>query len=108
MAEGKWMAVARVADIPSNTPLAVDLGVWTIALYRVGDKVYATDDVCSHAGASLSDGGHYEGFVVTCPAHGGQFDIRTGQAVRMPAISPIATFAVQVQNGTVLVQLPDP
>lgn len=105
MAELQWVQVARLEDIPERSPLAVFVGPWAIALYRVGDQVYATDDTCSHQGASLSEG-WYEGFTVTCPAHGGQFDIRTGQAVRMPAVSPIATWPTSVRNAVVFIGVP--
>ena len=49
----------------------------------------------------------YHEYIVTCPRHGGQFDIRTGAAVKMPAFRPIAVFAVQVENGNVFLSPED-
>lgn len=95
-----WIDVARVDDIDATQPLLVDLEGRDIALYRVDDVVYATEDTCSHAEASLCDG-EYHNYLVTCPRHGGQFDIRTGQAVKMPAITPIEVYPVRVDAGRV-------
>lgn len=101
-----WTDIASVDDIDFSVPLCVYVQDQAIALYRVGDEVFATDDTCSHAEASLSEGS-YTGYTVTCPRHGGQFDIRDGRAVKMPAVSPIETFPVRVKNGRVLIQLED-
>ncbi len=95
-----WTMVARVQDIDASTPYLVELNDRMIALYRTDGVVYATDDTCSHAEASLCEG-TYHGYIVTCPRHGGQFDIRSGQAVKMPAVSPIEVFPVRVENDEV-------
>lgn len=96
----KLVKVATVVDIDSAIPYLVELNGRAIALYRTHNVVYATDDTCSHAEASLCDGEYYE-YTVTCPRHGGQFDIRTGMAVKMPAVSPIAVFPTVVVDGNV-------
>ena len=98
--EKTWVKVARVADIDTVIPYLVELNDHAIALYRTHNVVYATDDTCSHAEASLCEGEYHE-YTVTCPRHGGQFNIRTGMAVKMPAVTPIAVFPVAVENGDV-------
>lgn len=102
----RWVAVLRADDLQEGEPVAVSLEGRAVALYRAGgtpDAVYATDDTCSHMQASLAEG-EQQGFIVTCPRHGGQFDIRSGQAVRFPAVAPIATFPVQIQGGKILIR----
>lgn len=101
-----WIRVARVSDIDSTIPFFVEVNNRAVALYRAHDVVYATDDTCSHAEASLC-AGEYHGYIVTCPRHGGQFDIRTGQAVKMPASVPIDVFPVRIENGEVFLSLDD-
>ncbi len=96
----QWVKIAKVVDIDSATPYLAELNGRAIALYRTHNVVYATDDTCSHAEASLCDGEYFE-YTVTCPRHGGQFDIRTGVAVKMPAVSPIAVFPTLVEDGNV-------
>jgi 3-phenylpropionate/trans-cinnamate dioxygenase ferredoxin subunit len=96
----KWAKVAQVHDIGPSYPYLLEFNGRAIALYQVEGVVYATDDTCSHAEASLSEG-EYHAYIVTCPRHGGQFDIRTGQAVKMPAITPIMVFPVRVEGNDV-------
>lgn len=71
-----------------------------IVLYRVGNEIFATEDLCSHAEASLSQGDQ-QGFVIACPQHGGEFDVRTGKAVHYPAFSPVTTFPVRLDGNDV-------
>jgi nitrite reductase/ring-hydroxylating ferredoxin subunit len=70
------------------------------ALYHVGNGVFACADRCPHAGAVLSEG-EMEGAVVTCPRHGSQFDVRTGERLRGPADDGIATFPVLEEGGQI-------
>jgi len=97
-----WIRACRVDEIDPTIPFYVEINQQPLALYRVGNEVFATDDTCSHQEASLCEG-TYAGYTVTCPRHGGQFDIRTGQAVKMPAVSPIAVFPVKVVDGEVYI-----
>jgi 3-phenylpropionate/trans-cinnamate dioxygenase ferredoxin subunit len=89
-------------EVEAGNPVPVVLGPRVVALCRVADTVYAIDDTCSHMEASLSEG-TLQGTVITCPRHGGQFDIRTGEAVRMPAVDPIDTFPVRIEDGRIWV-----
>ena len=69
--------LARLSDIPLDRGLSVAHGEGRIALFRIGDCVHAIADSCPHSGASLANG-RLEGVYVRCPAHGLQFDVRTG------------------------------
>lgn len=100
------MRVARVDDIREGEPLLVELEDEDVTLFRVGSEVFATEDVCTHAEASLSEG-EQEGYRITCPRHGGQFDIRTGRATHFPAFSPIRTFPVSIREGDVYIAVND-
>ncbi|MEM9467724.1 MAG: bifunctional 3-phenylpropionate/cinnamic acid dioxygenase ferredoxin subunit [Actinomycetota bacterium] len=77
-----------------------------IALVRIDDDVYAIGDTCSHQDVSLS-----EGFVeaddcaIECPKHGALFDLRTGDALSLPATRPIPTYDVAVVDGDVVLTL---
>lgn len=72
-----------------------------IAVYLVGDEVYATEDRCSHGSAALTDG-YLEGYEVVCPFHLGRFDVRTGEPTLEPCVYPIRSFKVAVQGDDVL------
>ncbi len=75
-----------------------------MALFRVGDQFYATDDTCTHAEASLSDG-YIDCDVVECPFHSARFCIRTGQALSLPASEPLKRYPVKVEDGLVFVDV---
>jgi len=99
-----WVEAAPLAAVRAGRPLGVWVDGRTIALYRVGDALYATDDLCSHMEASLSEG-QQDGYIVTCPRHGGQFDIRNGAAVRLPPVAPIETFPVEIRGDRIWIGL---
>ena len=77
-----------------------------IALYKVEGQIYATENTCSHGAASLAEG-DLDGYEIICPFHEGSFDIRTGEVALPPCTSPIRTFPVIVEDGTIHVELPD-
>lgn len=88
---GRLGLVARVEDGPDG-PLAV---------FQV-DGVAVVADVCPHAGARLSDG-ELDHRVITCPRHGSQFDVTTGERVRGPADCALLTYKVVIESGQVTV-----
>jgi p-cumate 2,3-dioxygenase ferredoxin subunit len=73
-----------------------------LAVYRLGNEYFVSDDVCTHGEASLSDGEIEDGTIV-CPYHQGSFDIRTGEARAYPCITPLRVYTVQIQSGSVCV-----
>ncbi|HUG55731.1 MAG TPA: non-heme iron oxygenase ferredoxin subunit, partial [Candidatus Limnocylindrales bacterium] len=94
---GRLGVVARLDD-PEAGPIAV---------YHVGGAVYAAGDVCPHAGAKLSEGA-LDGATVTCPLHGSQFDVRSGERLRGPADVPVPTYRVAVEGGVAFIELDAP
>jgi len=92
--------IGAVDTLPRERGLRVTVGDDRIAMFRVGDEVYAIGDRCSHAEASLS-----EGFLsdreVECPRHGSEFSLETGEALSLPATKPVPTYGVEVENGVV-------
>jgi 3-phenylpropionate/trans-cinnamate dioxygenase ferredoxin subunit len=77
-----------------------------IALYRLNDGYYATEDTCSHAQASLAAGDiDLEECTVECPYHASLFDIRTGQVLALPASRPVKTYLVKIVDDDVCVEV---
>ena len=66
-------------------------------LVRLDDDYYVIEDVCSHDGQPLSDGPVIE-CSIQCPRHGAKFDLKTGEALCMPATRGIRTFKVEVRD----------
>ncbi len=98
-----FVAVAQVDDLPEGRGKEVRVGETLIALFRVGDRVYAIDAICPHRGGPLAEG-PLEGTVVTCPWHAWQFDVATGQNLRNPA-SRVTCHEVRIEGNTVYVKV---
>ncbi|HEV3194631.1 MAG TPA: non-heme iron oxygenase ferredoxin subunit [Candidatus Cybelea sp.] len=96
--------VAKLSEIAPGTTRRVVLNSVEILLCNVDGKVYAIEDVCTHDGGPL-DQGTLEGESVVCPRHGATFDVRTGDALTLPAVIPLMTFDVTVQGDDVFVDV---
>jgi len=76
-----------------------------IAVFRLEDGFYATEDTCSHAQSSLAAGDvDLEECTVECPYHASQFEIKTGRVLSLPATKPIRTFPVRIVGDEVYVE----
>ncbi|MFZ5802422.1 MAG: Rieske (2Fe-2S) protein [Candidatus Omnitrophota bacterium] len=76
----RWIKVASIEEIPEGTGRMCEVDGVRIALFRRGQEVFAIEGVCPHAGAPLGEGG-FDGEKVTCPWHGWEFNVRSGQCV---------------------------
>jgi 3-phenylpropionate/trans-cinnamate dioxygenase ferredoxin subunit len=77
-----------------------------IAIYRLNDGFYATEDTCTHAQSSLAAGDiDLEECTVECPYHAALFDIRTGFVLGPPANKPVKTYPVKVVGDEVFVEV---
>ncbi len=94
--------VAAFDQLAESAGLRVDVAGHRIALFRLGDDVYAIGDRCSHAEASLAEGEVFDG-AVECPRHGSEFDLRTGRSESLPATRPVPTYTVEVEGTDVFV-----
>lgn len=98
-----WMNVASVDEIPPGSYKTIDVNDVLIAVFNIGGTLYAIEDVCTHDGGILT-GGELHDCIITCPRHGAEFDVRTGEVVTPPAYEPISTFPVRVVEGMVQVR----
>jgi len=73
-----------------------------VLLVRTGDDYYAIEDVCTHDGQPLTDGPIADG-EIACPRHGARFDLKTGNALCMPATEGVHIFKVTVEDGQIFV-----
>lgn len=103
-----WIEVAKFDEIEEGEPFFYDFAYETVALIRVGDQLFAIEDRCTH-----DDGPLAEGVVDTttceieCPRHGARFDLKTGDALSLPASQPVPTYAFKVEDGSVFVREPE-
>ncbi len=99
-----WIKVASTADLENGDVISVRAGDAQVALYRDADEIFATDNICTHQYALLSDG-YFDDGCIECPLHQATFDIRTGKAMCAPATKDLRTYPVKVESGDVLVEV---
>lgn len=103
--DSKWHALAMLDEVGPGQMLAREVGDIHLALYNVSGEVFATDNVCTHAYALLTDG-WLDNNIIECPLHGGQFNVCTGKAVLTPVEVDLRTYPVRLVEGRIEVQLP--
>lgn len=94
--------VGKVSEIAPGTTRRVIVDSVEVLLCNVDGKIYAIEDVCTHDGGPL-DQGELEGDRVVCPRHGATFDVRSGDALTLPAVLPLMTFGVTVEGDDIFV-----
>jgi nitrite reductase/ring-hydroxylating ferredoxin subunit len=99
-----WTRAAGRSDLAAGEVLGVEVGGRSIALYAADDGIFATDNICTHAYACLSDG-WLDGEVIECPLHAARFDIRTGKVLDPPATEDLKTYQVRVVGDEIQVRL---
>jgi nitrite reductase (NADH) small subunit len=103
--KGGFVTVARVEDVPPGTirPFKAGDAETEIALAHCDGGFYALQGHCLHLQGPLGEG-RLEECVLSCPWHGWQYDVRTGQNEFDLAIQ-LQTYDVQVDDGEVRVRV---
>jgi naphthalene 1,2-dioxygenase system ferredoxin subunit len=99
-----WIDVLALDAVPQADVTSVMVGGRGIALYEVEGEVFATDNLCTHGAARLSDG-FLEGREIECPLHQGRFDVCTGKAMCAPLTQDLRVYPVRIENKRVLVNM---
>ncbi len=99
-----WVDAMSADELPSDDVWAVVVMGRDIAVYAVGDEVFATDNLCTHGHARLCNG-FLEGHEIECPLHQGRFDVRDGKPTCAPVTEPLRTYPIKVEGGRVYLQI---
>ena len=102
--DSNWIEVCATDEIDEDDAVTVERGGRDIAVYRTATGFYATDGICSHAHAVLSDGLIMDD-VVECPLHQGRFHIPTGKALSAPACDDLRTYPVSERDGRLYIRI---
>lgn len=112
--EGRWVSVGRLDDLPEEKGKVVRVGRREVALFRIGGRVHAMDNICPHAGGPMAEGQvvvdvteckEYEGRrgpVVECPWHYWGFEVESGQCAHFAGCT-IEVFEVRLEGDEVQV-----
>jgi nitrite reductase/ring-hydroxylating ferredoxin subunit/uncharacterized membrane protein len=100
----KWRTALPESDLAEGELKRVEVRGNPVVLLKQGDRIYATSAVCTHVGGPL-DEGELNGTCVTCPWHGSEFDLRSGEVVHGPATVHLHAYETRVSDGNVQVRL---
>jgi len=115
---GEYVQVGTIGEFKDGSKKKVTVAEQEIMVARAGTNYYAVANRCAHMGGDLS-AGNLEGTIITCPRHGSQFDIRTGQNLRwmrgsgiaasigkaIKSPRDIATYKVKVEGNNISVEV---
>jgi nitrite reductase (NADH) small subunit len=101
---GNLIEVAKTGDLEPGQGMCVEVEDKKIAIFNIEGTYYAIDDTCTHVGGPLSEG-ECEEHVVTCPWHGAQFDVQTGEVLGPPAKRSVTSYKVHVEGDSIKVEI---
>ncbi len=101
-----YYPVCDLADLKPNVPSTFEVDDRFVLVTLIDGDVYCIDDVCTHDGGTLGEG-EVDGSCISCPRHGAKFDLRSGDALTMPATEATCSHDIKVEEGKVMVQLRD-
>jgi len=103
------MAIVEVgpeSDIQPGQSACVVVDDIPIAIFNVNGEYYAIGDTCTHEDFSLSEGEVFEDATVECALHGSRFDLRTGEALSLPATGCAGSYEIWVEDGVIKLEVP--
>jgi 3-phenylpropionate/trans-cinnamate dioxygenase ferredoxin subunit len=101
----EYIDIAPISDLPNGERLFLEIEGKSLVIFNIADQFFAIGDICSHDDGPVGEG-DLEGYNIVCPRHGGEFDVRTGQAVQMPAVVDIPAYPIRVVDGMIQVGIP--
>ena len=103
--EVEFLEIAPSSELPDGERLFVEIGGKPIVIFKIASQYFSIADVCSHDDGPVGEG-KLEGYTITCPRHGAQFDIRSGKVIQMPAVVDIPAYPVRVIEGMIYLGFP--
>jgi len=101
----EFVVVATEDELGDGERILFEIDGESIVLFKIAEAFFAIADLCSHDDGPVAEG-ELEGHEVICPRHGARFDLHTGKALTLPAVVDIPAYPVRVEDGEVLVGIP--
>ena len=97
-----YVKVASTEDVPPGDLMLVDLDGERVVLANAGGRIYALAELCTHVARPLSEG-YLDGEELVCPFHWSRFDVKSGEALNLPANEPLAVYKVRIEGSDILI-----
>jgi nitrite reductase/ring-hydroxylating ferredoxin subunit len=94
--------LGELSDFENGKGHLTEIDGVPVCVYRVDNECFVTQEMCPHRAGPLSEG-PLKDYVVTCPWHGSQFDIRNGAVIKGPGARELKTYPVQIIDGMVTI-----
>jgi 3-phenylpropionate/trans-cinnamate dioxygenase ferredoxin subunit len=101
----EYLDIAPASELPTGERLFVEIEGKPIVIFNIAGQFYSIADVCSHDDGPVGEG-DIEGYSISCPRHGAEFDVRTGQVMSMPAVVDIPAYPVKILDGMIQIGIP--
>ena len=98
-----YVSVARMNELKPGEKKTVEVAGIPIVLINLDGEFYALEDICTHDGGPLGEG-ELAGDHLVCPRHGAHFDVRTGDALTLPAFEAAPTYQVRIEGDDILIE----
>ena len=99
----EFVQVGQTSEVLEGKMKTVQVMGNQVCLANVGGSYHAIGNICTHTHCPLAQG-LLKDYLVTCPCHGSQFDVRTGEVKRGPAMTPEPVFDVKLEGTTILLR----
>ncbi len=96
--------IGKASDFPEGQGTPVVAAGRRLAVFRLGEELFALHNACPHNLVPLSSG-IVNDRILVCRAHGARFDLKTGQVLRGPARKPVRTYPVYDTGETIEVEI---
>lgn len=101
----EFYEIMPASELPNGERLFIEIEGNSLVIFNIAGQFFAIADICSHDDGPVGEG-DIEGYNITCPRHGAEFDIRTGKVMKLPAVDDIPAYPVQVRDGVIFIGIP--
>ncbi len=100
---GEWIQIVGTDEVSPGNGMVVEVKDKCLAVFNVDGTFHVIDNMCLHRGGPLGEG-DLEGETVTCPWHGWEYDVKTGQCINNPS-SNVKAYKTIIEDGGVKIEL---
>ena len=102
----KYLRLMKDEELPDGERIIFEIENAPIVIFKVNGELFATGDLCTHDAGPIGEG-ELDGEVIVCPRHGARFDIHTGKALSLPAVTGIPVYPTRIVDGYIEIGIPE-